>query len=582
MCGIAGIVGQTNVHARVECMVHQQRHRGPDAAAVIAVGPATGSLGHSRLSIIDLSEGGAQPMPDRTGRRTIVFNGEIYNYPELRAELSSYPFRSESDTETILAAFERWGDDCLDHLIGMFAFAIWDEDQQRLFIARDRFGVKPLYYATGPDGVLLFASEIRSLHAAGVPAIPDDSTWATFFTLGLIDHGADTFWAGISALPPGHTLSWCNGRTEMRCWYDLATRVPSEFDDRPVETVLEEYLELLRESVRLRFRADVPVGVNLSGGLDSSLLLGLMHDGHSGAETARVYSYITGDARYDELPWVQQMLARTRHPLIAPLLRAEDVPALAASVQAYQSEPFGGLPTLAYARLFEQARADGVLVLLDGQGMDEQWAGYDYYANALRGTTAGVVQGTSDSPVRPLCLLPAFRDSIRAFNPATPFPDAVRNVQYRDVRYTKIPRALRYNDRVSMRASVELREPFLDHRLFELAFRQPTDRKMRDGVHKWLLRKLAERIVPPGISQAPKRPLQTPQREWLRGPLQQWASECIATALDVHGGTWLDADAVQAEWQRYRDGAGENSYFVWQWINLGLAVADTPVTGSAV
>jgi asparagine synthase (glutamine-hydrolysing) len=562
-------------------MVLQQGHRGPDGTGLHEEARCAMTLGHSRLSIIDLSDSASQPMVDRSGRRRIVFNGEIYNYTELRAQLSDYPFRTESDTETILAAFERWGEACLDRLFGMFALAIWDDDTERLFLARDRFGVKPLYYATEPDGALLFASEIRSLHAAGVPGVPDSSTWATYLAKGLTDHSTATFWQGISSLAPGHAMSWQQGRTELWCWYDLPSRVADGFDDRPVDIVLDEYLALLRDSVRLRFRADVPVGVNLSGGLDSSLLLALIHDGHHGGKTARVYSFITDDPEYDELPWVQQMLARTSHKLTAPLLRAEDVPALAVSVQAHQSEPFGGMPTLAYARLFEQARADGVLVLLDGQGMDEQWAGYDYYAAALVGGTAGVVQGTSESPVRPGCLVESFRQQAHALEAASPFPDALRNLQYRDIRYTKIPRALRFNDRVSMRSSVELREPFLDHRLFELAFRQPTDRKLRGGVHKWMLRRLAERLLPAGISEAPKRPLQTPQREWLRGPLQAWASECIENALDAYGGTWLDPDAVQHEWRAYRDGAGSNSFFVWQWINLGLAASTAAVGGPA-
>ena len=522
---------------------------------------------------LTLSDSAAQPMFDRSGKRCIVFNGEIYNFRELREELAGYPFRTHSDTEVILAAYERWGEQCLHRLIGMFAFALWDETTGQLSIARDRFGVKPVYFATDANGALMFASEIRSLHAAGIPAVPDVGTWATYLTSGLTDHSTRTYWSGISALAPGHVLTWTNGAIADRCWYSLPDHVGVAFDERSTAEVMDEYLELLRDSVRLRFRSDVPVGVNLSGGLDSSLLLALIHDGHHGGDSARVYSFVTGDANYDELPWVQQMLQHTRHALVAPKLLPDDVPALAASVQAHQSEPFGGIPTLAYARLFECARQDGVLVLLDGQGMDEQWAGYDYYSAALEGRAAGLVQGTSDSPVRPACLTQSFREQAEALRAERPFPDALRNVQYRDMRYTKIPRALRFNDRVSMRSSVELREPFLDHRLFELAFRQPPERKIRNGVHKWLLRKLAGKLLPAGVAEAPKRPVQTPQREWLRGPLREWASARIDDALEAHGGTWLDADAVQNAWRHYCDGEGSNSFFVWQWINMGLAAA---------
>jgi asparagine synthase (glutamine-hydrolysing) len=260
------------------------------------------------------------------------------------------------------------------------------------------------------------------------------------------------------------------------------------------------------------------------------------------------------------------MLERTRHPHVDCRLEARDVPALAVSVADAEDEPFGGLPTLAYARLFEEARRRGVLVLLDGQGMDEQWAGYDYY----RGSGAPLVQGTAHTPVRPECLVPEFR--ARAIPPEfpAPFPDRLRNLQYRDARYSKIPRALRFNDRVSMRSSTELREPFLDHRLFELALRQPAARKIEGDRGKVLLRRIAAPLLPGRVVEAPKRPLQTPQREWLRGELAGWATECIEAALAARGGEWLDAGAVRSAWADYRQGASDNSFFVWQWIGLGL------------
>ena len=184
--------------------------------------------------------------------------------------------------------------------------------------------------------------------------------------------------------------------------------------------------------------------------------------------------------------------------------------------------------------------------------------------------TTGPVQGSRDRPVRPECLVPEFRALAEPFTPPKPFPDALRNLQYRDVRYTKIPRALRFNDRISMMHSTELREPFLDHRLFELALRQPQQRKIRDGTHKWLLRKIARDLLPQRVVEAPKRPLQTPQREWFRGPLRGWAKEMIESALTRWGGVWLDAHEVRKQWQTYLQGQSDNSFYVWQWVNLGL------------
>jgi len=577
MCGIAGIFGPNWKRAQLGAMVASQRHRGPDAEGVYVDPTGTAGLGHNRLSIIDLSPAGQQPMSSYDGRLWIVFNGEIYNYLELRAEIGDYPYHSQSDTEVILAAYERWGPDCLRRLIGMFAFLIWDELDQCLFAARDRFGVKPLNYHQQPDGTLLLASEIKALHAAGVPVRPNPITWSTYLTYGAHDHSEHTFWEGVSALPPGHSLVWQDGRARLSRWYDLAERVGPEFDGRPSETVQEEYMALLDESVRLRFRSDVPVGINLSGGLDSSTLLGLVQAVQGAESEVKAFTFVTGDPQYDELPWVERMLAQTRHPSVVCRLEPSDVPDLAESVQFHQDEPFGGLPTLAYARLFERARLEGVIVLLDGQGMDEQWAGYDYYQAAMDGTAAGLVQGAKEAPVRPECLTPEFRALAEAFEPPQPFPDQLRNLQYRDARYTKIPRALRFNDRVSMKSSTELREPFLDHRLFELAVRQPFERKIADGTRKWLLRQMARQLLPDGVVEAPKRPLQTPQREWLRGPLQRWAGDRIEESLDAYGKTWLDADAVRSTWRNYCDRASDNSFYIWQWINLGLMV-ETEVT----
>jgi len=570
MCGIAGIFGGGWTPAQLVALVRAQAHRGPDGSGVYCTPDGRAGLGHNRLSIIDLSAAGDQPMVSADGRYWIVFNGEIYNYRELRAELSDYPYQSQSDTEVILAAYVRWGAPCLDRFIGMFAFLLWDSRTGQLFAARDRFGVKPLYYAQ-QGGALLLASEPPALHRAGVPAQPAAAAWATYLTHGLLDHDSGTFWEGIYSLPAGHSLTWQDGQIVTRQWYDLAAQVGAANDDRPLAQVRAEYRALLLDSVRLRFRSDVPVGINLSGGLDSALLLGLVQAVQGATSTVRAFTFATGDPAYDELPWVRQMLAHTQHPSTVAWLTPDAVPALALAVQRRQAAPFGGLPTLAYARLFEEARAAGVIVLLDGQGMDEQWAGYDYYRAALPGASGvvGVVQGTGESPLRPACLRPAFRAAAAAFMPPVPFTDRLRNAQYRDLCYTKIPRALRFNDRVSMRAGTELREPFLDHRLVELALRQPPERKIVGATHKWLLRGIAADLLPAGVAAAPKRPLQTPQREWLRGPLRGWAAACITAALDGDS-AWLDRDAVWAAWQAYAGGAGDNSFYVWQWINVGL------------
>ncbi len=574
MCGIAGIFGRDWTPQQVRAMVKSQAHRGPDDAGLYFDPRQTAGMGHTRLSIIDLSCSGRQPMSSANGRYWISFNGELYNYLELRRELPDYPYCSQSDTEVILAAFERWGPACLDRFLGMFAFLIWDECEQRLFAARDRFGVKPLYYHFDQHGSLHVASEIKALHASGVRRVEDEGTWASYLCSGA--HPPErTFWRGIHALPAGHSLTWQDGRLRVLRWYDPAAGAGQDYDARPLDEVIEEYTALLGDSIRLRFRSDVAVGINLSGGVDSSVLFGLVRQPPLLHDSVKTFTFVTGDVRYDELPWVQHILEGTNHASSVSRLTAAEVPELARTVQYYQDEPFGGLPTLAYGKLFEQAKAEGVTVLLDGQGMDEQWAGYDYYRDCLRegreALKAPQLQGARDAAMRPDCLTPEFRRMAVPFEAPRPFSDALRNAQYRDLCYTKLPRALRFNDRISMMAATELREPFLDHRLVELALRQPPHRKIAGDSTKRTLRRIAKNLCPRKITSAPKRPLQTPQREWLRGELSEWADECIAQAIKHRGGSWFDASRVEQEWKNFLDGQSDNSYYVWQWINLALS-----------
>jgi len=572
MCGIAVIAGLER-HAAIQEMVEAQRHRGPDAEGIWLSEDGLCSLGHRRLAVIDLTDAGTQPMHSADGRYHIVYNGEIYNYVELRGELENNAhFRTGTDTEVLLASYARWGKECLHRFLGMFAFAIWDSREKTLFAARDRFGVKPLYIHEDGEGVLL-ASEIKALHAAGVPKEPDEATWATYLATGMYDHSEATFWRSIRQLPPGHYATWSQtGGLRVERWYDVAEAANQQGEDcRPDEVVSEELLELLEHTVRLRFRSDVPVGVCLSGGLDSSLLLGLIRRVMGTDASVHAFTFVTGDPRYDEAPWVEQMLAKTLHPWHSCLLTWEEVPDLALEVAKFQDEPFGGLPTLGMAKVHGEARDIGVVVLLDGNGMDEAWAGYEYYARAdeIDGGQ-GPVQGSRSKSVLPECLNPDFRKLVRPFVPDIPFCDALRNLQYRDLRRAKIPRAMRFADRVSMMFSRELREPFLDHRIVELGLRQPPERKIRGGVGKWLPRQVAGNLLPAGVREAPKRPVQTPQREWLAGPLASWASDQIEAALSGWGAEWLDAQAVRRHWQDYQAQAADNSFPIWQWISLGM------------
>lgn len=570
MCGIAGIIGNYKLEQLLS-MLDIQKHRGPDYTGLY-YDSNYAALGHNRLAIIDLSPKSNQPFLDNSERYAIVFNGEIYNYIELKTELQSqYDFKTESDTEVLLAAYIIFGSECLKKLNGMFAFAIWDKLDKKLFAARDRFGVKPFHYCI-KNNSLYFSSEIKALHVAGIPKIPNEKVWASYFAFGSYGMPHETFWEDISQLAGGHFLEFQNEKLTIEKWYCFENEVAKQPKNLSYEQAKEKYVSLLKESIKLRFRADVPVGFNVSGGMDSSVLLSLVQPpSHLKGEFSKnsqskinAYSFYTNNPDYDELPWVEQMLKHTENPLSKVLIQAIDVPELSKKIAFQQDEPFGGIPTLAYAKIFEQARKDKVLVLLDGQGMDEQWAGYDYYTQNNDAT----IQGVSDSPYKLNMLSIDFLKKAEKPMYPKPFEDEILNKQFRDLFYTKIPRALRFNDRVSMAFSTELREPFLDHRLVELAFSLPLDYKIKNGITKFMLREIASEYLSNDLVFAPKRPLQTPQREWLADDLKDWVQEKCNSIENSEYANWFNETEIKKEIAHYFEGNIQSSFHIWQLMSV--------------
>jgi asparagine synthase (glutamine-hydrolysing) len=602
VCGIAGLIGPGASRRRVDAMVTAQHHRGPDDSGTFVDATHGIALGANRLSIIDLSAAGHQPMVNHDGTAWLVYNGEVYNYRELRAELAdSYPFRTRSDSEVVLAAYHRWGEACVERFIGMFAFAIWDAARRKVVCARDRLGIKPFHYAW-QDGTFLFASEIRALLAAGIEARPDRRTWAAYLVHGYSDHTPQTFFDGITTLEPGQLLALQDGRATTRSYWDLPARAqpPMHLSD---DEAAGRLLELLDDSVRLRLRSDVPVGVNLSGGLDSASLMVTVDQLMPGAGEIQTFTASFPDTRYDEQEFADQV-PRTR-PWARNIQRLppDQVWAIAAEAMRHQEAPYGGVGTLAYHHLHRLALDRGVTVLLEAQGVDEMLAGYAYFRPAFQLDL--VEQGRRDelerelaadgsapvpsleglrerlsaaaaSPVvyqdgtrhlRPECIHPEVR--ALAGDPPVfprPFSDHLTNALYRDLRYTKLPRVLRMNDRFSMAFSRELREPFLDHRIVEFLFRLPGHQKIRLGQGKFLLRHAMAGRLPDAVRLAPKRAVVTPQREWLRGALRPGVLELIESESFADRGLF-DAAEVRKAYGDFCRGAADNAFFVWQWIN---------------
>ena len=563
MCGIAGIISEkAGLENNLRGMLDAQHHRGPDYTGIYK-GKGV-YLGHNRLSIIDLSNEANQPFISNDNRFLIVFNGEIYNYLELREELSSfYKFKTKCDTEVLLAAFIKWGSGCLNRLVGMFSFAIWDSQTKSLFAARDRYGVKPFHYSISEDK-FIFSSEIKAVWSSGlVSKQMEDSVWASYLAYGIYADVNNTFWKNIFQLPAGHFLTYQKQDLQIKKWYHFIDNVNGINVPEEQSHISEMLEEKLLKSIKYRLHADVNVGFNLSGGIDSTLLF-LLIQKQLDFDYTTAFTFYSNDKRYDELDWVNQIIGDTQLNWEKVLVSSTEIPALAKFMQDKQDEPYSGIASLAYSKVFEAARNKNFIVLLDGGGMDEQIAGYDYYTN----NSGSFVQGTNTSPVRISCIESEFLSLSHKPVFPKPFSDEIKNLQFRDIFYTKLPRDLRFNDRMSMAYSTELREPFLDHQLVELSFALPLKFKIKGDQKKWILREIIRKYKNVPIVEAPKRPIQTPQREWLQNELKDWVIDTIQSGFAKY--SFLNKQKTQVELDKYFKGEIENSFFIWQWITLGM------------
>ncbi len=603
MCGISGIIGKGWRLPDLLAMVKVQHHRGPDSDGTWISDDGRVGLGHNRLSIIDLSTSGSQPMEDSRSGRWIVLNGEIYNYIELKQELFDYPYRSATDTEVVLAAYDRWGEKCVDHFIGMFAFAIWDPRKNCLFCARDRLGIKPFHYVVNSN-LFLFASEIKAILASGFKAEPNHRIWADYLVHGYFDHSDDTFFAGIKVLPPGCTLTVNDGEITICRYWDLAD-LTLDIVNAPEDEVVKEFRRLLNDSVRLRLRSDVPVGVNLSGGLDSASLLVTVDDIIDKDGEIQTFTAGYDDPQYDEKGFADSIITHSNWKRNYQRLAPVDVIKLADEVMWHQEAPFGGVSTIAYHYQHKLAKEMGVTVLLEGQGVDEMLAGYNYmrpyyladlihnriwaelHAN-LRGlgkswktelsqaksilSNGGWINVYQDGTnhLRPEGVSNDIADhGMVAPNFDSSYPDSLRRILFRDLRWTKLPRVLRMNDRLSMAFSRELREPYLDHRIVEYLFRLPGHLRIKNGLGKYLLRRTMTEKLPRQLCWSGKRAVVSPQREWFLGPLRSWVIELINSSEFANRG-YFKVSEVKRLFDGYCKGDNSNAFFIWQWINVEL------------
>jgi asparagine synthase (glutamine-hydrolysing) len=582
MCGVAGILHLSaepipQLASGLRVMNELQRHRGPDGCGQWENRRGSVGLAHRRLSIIDLSAGAGQPMTDRAGN-WISFNGEIYNYLELRAELGPDRFVTDSDTEVILHAYRTWGEDCLDHLRGMFAFLLWDEARQKLFCARDRFGIKPLYYTTVGD-VLYLASEVKAL-LPFLDGIETDLAGLKDYLTFQLCLGGKTLFKGIHELLPGHLLIAGGGRIDIRRYWQVYYDLDFDHTER---FFAEHLLHLLHDSVDLHKRSDVPIGGYISGGLDSSIIACLATR-HGAGEFEGFTGKFSLSSKYDESPYARAVADWQGFTLHEVDISARDFVTYLPSVIYHLDYPVAGpgsFPQFLVSKLARSRRK----VVLGGQGGDEIFGGYvryliAYFEQCIKAAIDGTARSgnfivTYESIIANLRTLREYKPLLQEFwreglfdeldrryfrlvNRAPSLGSEVRwdllegydvfdsfrqvfradNVQkesYFDSMThfdfkTLLPALLQVEDRVSMAHSVESRVPFLDHPLVEFAATMPSNVKFKDGALKHILRGATESSLPPAIvNRKDKMGFPVPLAEWVNGEARDFVRDALST-----------------------------------------------------
>lgn len=624
MCGLFGSLAFAPERARIDIVAH----RGPDGSGWAEFRSAAGpvALGHRRLAIIDVTDAGLQPMSDRSGRLHLVFNGEIYNYIELREELRAkgHVFVSEGDSEVLLASYAEWGEGCLQRFLGMFSFIIWDEGQQRLFAARDRFGIKPLYMVANPYG-LAFGSEIKQL--LGLPGLSGSMNLARvrdFLASGITNHTAETLFDGVFQVQPGCSVTidasrpWA-GSVSPRRWYAIPASSGLELSEAEAA---DRFRELFTDSVRMHLRSDVPIGSCLSGGLDSSAIVCVMSRmlGQEGrGAKVNTVSACYAEKSVDEKPFMEEVVSQTGAIPHYIFPRPEDVFARASDITWHQDEPFGSTSIFAQWCVFEEAKRAGIKVMLDGQGADEQLAGYHsayvYYMSDLirRGDYATLLRtmaernrfhGISFAEQFSRYLVPLIPPKMRSFlirqRQSLVYHDWTNSDVFRALgparsvievasetnglpaitdlasfclvltMSSNLPMLLHWEDRNSMAHSIEARVPFLDHRLVEFNLALGNSHKILRGDTKRVLRSAMKDILPERVrNRRDKLGFATPEQEWFRGPLRGLISDGIEATLSRYPGL-LDAAGTRALAADMLEGRRNVDFTLWRIVNLGL------------
>ena len=625
MCGICGVAlssrsGAEVQRSTIERMRDVTTHRGPDGAGMFVKGRI--GLGHRRLSIVD-PEAGQQPMASDDSAIQIVYNGEVYNHPEIsrRLEAEGHHYHTHCDTESVLKLYEEHGPRTPAHLRGMFAFAIWDERREALFIARDRFGVKPLYYAVTDDGSLYFGSEIKSILASGVVESRLDETALPEYLSSHSTFGAGTMFAGIRRLEPGHTLTWRDGEITIEKYWDLSFKHEGE-DTRDESAIIAEYDELFREAVRMRLMADVPLGAFLSGGIDSAAITAVMSTLMD--EPVRTFSVAFSEREANELEYARLVVNQFKTEHREVIVSAAEFWDVLPQMIWHEDEPIAhpsSIPLYFVSRL----ASEHVKVVLTGEGSDEVLGGYNRYRATMYNMRFGsvyeryvsgggraVVRNTIEALprssrvrqklARTFLTLPAditalYMDNFAVFSrqrldelwspearerlgALSPYATAERYYESSDAHTmlnkllyvdtkTYLHELLMKQDQMSMAASIESRVPFLDHELVEFAARMPESMKVRGMTTKYVLRKIMTGVLPPEILTRRKMGFPVPVGAWLRGPYRHVLDEFVLGPRARARGLF-DETALRRLVDSHTSGEANHAERLWSLINLEM------------
>jgi asparagine synthase (glutamine-hydrolysing) len=599
MCGICGIIQLKQKPAAEEdvtMMMQKIRHRGPDDNGIFTEGPV--GLGFQRLAILDLSVAGHQPMFSNDGNYVIVFNGEIFNYVELKAELnSSYDFKTGTDTEVILAAYQTWGERCLNKFNGMFAFAILNRATGEVFIARDRFGVKPFYYYK-TDDVFIFASEIKAILPLLKDVKPNSAIIYDYLRYNRTDHTESTFFEQIFKLQHGSTIKIRDGKFQFNRWYNL----PEKMNHPTIDA--QEYRALLVDSLKLRLRSDVPIGVCLSGGIDSSAIASLLIK-EFGITELNTFSAVYGkDEPTDESNFIDEF-----KPFIKNMYYTS--PNADTFFNDYESfidahnEPVPDTSPYVQYKVMELAKKH-VTVTIDGQGADEQLGGYHYFfgsyyvellrkfnipklvtenyhyvkdhrsLNSLKYFAYYLAPSSGQKMIdykRTPSLNKHFVGEMEATSDLGEMLYKPSSLQQSFLQHFehKLEHLLRWEDLNSMHFSIEARVPFLDYRLVEHTLSLPADRVIRHGTTKYILREALKDVLPDKIyRRKDKKGFSNPRDKWFRSPKFQELIKSIIHSKSFAELGYFNPETAQKRYQLHLENKIDISKEIWKWINMAV------------